>query len=176
MPQRKPLPVADEVAKTPASNPLASPPTEYADRLRAAMASPAALKRARGRPLAKDSTVGGLSDGNIAIVLEVLERQRHLGGSLRKATGEVAAARGKSLDSVKKLVQRHPWLRGVDDTLSQIERRARDEAELLRRMLGMPDDVRRKFGPLDAMSVLDFLRRENIDGTCPSWLVEAARR
>lgn len=179
MARRKPLTVADGVAKTPPSKPLPVGPTEDADRLRAAMAATAVPKRPRGRPLAKDSSVADMFRGLSGIAAEVLERARQLGGrrgALAEAKREVAAAHGVSFENVEAAVKRHPWLRDVDDALSQVERRDQDEAELQRRMSGMPADVRRMLGPLDATSILELLRSERIDGTCPSWLIEAARR
>ena len=49
-------------------------------------------------------------------------------------------------------------------------------AELNRRMLGMPEDVARWLDSAPAVWILELLRKQHVDGTCPQWLVDAAHQ
>lgn len=44
-------------------------------------------------------------------------------------------------------------------------------------MLGMPDDVARWLNNnASAVWILELLRTQGVEGTCPQWLVDAARQ
>lgn len=51
----------------------------------------------------------------------------------------------------------------------------RDYNECIRRMSGIPDDVRESLAPIPMQQLLQTLRHLDIDGTCPRWVVESVR-
>ena len=74
---------------------------------------------------------------------------------------------------VKKNAQRHPVMRDMVQGVHHVRMMF---TELERRMSGMPDDVANWLGSAPAVWLLELLRKQGVDGTCPKWLVDAARQ
>lgn len=109
------------------------------------------------------------------IAMEVFRLRRTLKparGVAARSIEQVASRYGMSFAAVKKAAQRH---RDLDDAVALLSRLDEEARELRRRLLGVPDDVRRGLGKLPAAWLLAFLRDNDIDGTCPSWMVEVVR-
>lgn len=141
--------------------------------LRARMAESAKKRPGRGRP--REDRLVDMGTGMRRAAWEVFERKRELGGdrgALAAAIREVAQRHGKRPEAVKKAAQRYRNLESAEAWAPGFEGLA---TELHDRRLGMPDDVREALNGLPAQWLRDFLRRNNINGTCPSWFVEAAR-
>jgi hypothetical protein len=113
--------------------------------------------------------------GMRGIVLHVFVAEARRGrkrGDLTKATLEVAARLKIRGDTLKRAVSRNRHLRLMADFPAWAFKTA---PELERRMLGMPDDVRAALLDAEAEWLLQFLRENSIDGTCPRWLIDAVR-
>jgi hypothetical protein len=93
-----------------------------------------------------------------------LERgyQKALKEALEKRVGQ----------SVKRINAQWPGLIAAELSTRRIVDAAK---ELHRRTLGFPEDVKAKIQHYDAWTLLGYLRRECIDGTCPKELIDAIR-
>lgn len=132
-----------------------------------------------GRPRAGDrSAADVLRTPSARIALDVFAEQAKIGpqrGSLTEAIRRVAARLRIPVATVKKNAQRYRSV--CQQTQFALHRVGAMLEELDRRMLGFPDDVR------DALlerwhfsGLLEYLRENDIDGTCPRDLIEYVRR
>ncbi len=132
----------------------------------------------RGRP-ALDSlpmTDRRLRRGGPMIARLVFETELRIGtqrGAMAAAINEVARRLHVPVATVKKHAARHRAQRLPARQRAAV---ARDVAEFDRRTLGLPDDVMSALAALPLGRVLQRLRDSGVDGTCPQWLADAARR
>lgn len=126
----------------------------------------------RGRP---EYTLADLMDSEqAAISAEVLAARKGTGrGSLLAAQKHVANVRGIPVETVRTAYRRTKVLRDIGDGTEKVSEII-DEME--RRCSGMPDEVRAILEHLPVGRVVGFLRDAGIDGTCPAWFLNIARR
>ena len=95
-------------------------------------------------------------------------------GSQTRAEEQVAKNIHRSHAAVKKARQRAmKALPPLRQAVRNITRLANDN-ELERRVSGLRPDVLKWLGAASAPWVMALLRHNNIEGTCPEWLIEAA--
>mgnify|MGYP000910257498 CR=1 FL=1 len=125
----------------------------------------------RGRPKAQTlaETLRG-APGKIAF--EVFLAELRLGSTMAAARA-VAAKWRLPVGTVKRYASRHrndlEWLALAQHAVAPVI------AEVDRRMVGFPDDVRAGLRGVPMPKLLAMLRDHNIDGTCPKWLIDAVR-
>lgn len=128
----------------------------------------------RGRP-----ALTNIFRGGALIAQEVFRVEYHLPSTRRTgrfmaAVRVVAARRRMQPDSVKRTATRYRKLRALT-VFAEAAPAAQDEAN--HRMRRFPDDVRAWCSQtMSFAGLLRFLREHDIDGTCPQWLADLARR
>lgn len=145
--------------------------------------------RSRGRSAPR--TWGELaSTKDASRTIKVAEMQLELGGgwgALEEAIRRVAAlecGNNQDLqkyyeDQLKKALYRmrkKGWHDGIYRNAAFMAEQTSIWHELKRRMLGFPSDVRDVFERLPMDTLLNFLRSNEIDGTCPKELIDFARQ
>ena len=81
-----------------------------------------------------------------------------------------------SYQTLKRRVSRAVATRSIINNFAAYEEQVNALGnELQRRMRRMSPEVRELLEPLEPWQLLEFLRAEGIDGTCPRWLASAAK-
>ncbi|MBX3601069.1 MAG: hypothetical protein KF863_10620 [Rubrivivax sp.] len=133
----------------------------------------------RGRPALDSLPFGDARHrkGGPRVARLVFEAELRMGtrhGALTAAVREVAQRLGMPIDTVKRYATRYRSARRMTRLRAELTATI-EEAD--RRMLGMPDDVRCTLeSALTTGGLLRLLRENEIDGTCPQWLVDTVRR
>lgn len=114
--------------------------------------------------------------GAAGLALKVFVAEAHIGGKrgdLTAATHQIAQRYRIDYQTLKRAVSRYRRLRTFAHGIASI---APIGAELERRTLGMPDDVRNVIlNDYSGADLLELLRAHKIDMTCPQWLIDAVR-
>lgn len=133
-------------------------------------------KRGRGRPKLRTLLELNRSMG-ATIAMEVFREEFQQGcgrGAFMAAVRIVASRRRMPVDSVKRSATRYRtavrWQAKFESEIGAYS------AEIDRRMMGFPADVHEWVGvKLSTAGLMTLLRENNIDGTCPKWLIDLAR-
>lgn len=131
-------------------------------------------KRGRGRPALE--TVADFGHSGPKVAQDVFQIEAALGrgrGSLAKAIRQVAAQAEMPVETVKKHAQR--YAEHFREAAHARRLHAARFDGLARRISGFPDDVRARFVEVPASRAMSLLVNNEIDGTCPAWLVACVR-
>lgn len=85
----------------------------------------------------------------------------------------VAEKTGMKQETIKRYATR--YREQLEEVVISREKIISSYQELVLRIIGFPDDIQEKIGELPASKVLKILRLNEIDGTCPAWLVSCVR-
>ena len=147
---------------------------------RSKKAEPGGPARKRGAPKKAPRVRPPIFSTDGVALAVFLEAAQHPDRPQKRAVEEVAndyriadESLSKVQARVKKNAQRHPEMRDMVQGVHHVRMMF---TELERRMSGMPDDVANWLGSAPAVWLLELLRKQGVDGTCPKWLVDAARQ